>query len=260
MAKYTLDTDFSLLNGPKAHNWILRFRNMADTAFAGKDNRSRLLGNLLIIEQYVNTLKKGLSADGKQISTVLQNALDFLWNYLDGHTAVTDFQDFANNIYASTLTYYADEELTDAQTRFYQEYFGDGELCSIEWQNITWASWLLMEVVAIEGGRLDFEEASTYEQISFAYIDTDLIPFLTDASISIANVPLSSNTGVDYSKAEEQIYQTPLFQYVIGRIQDSLKSALTATPEQYSSLKAKYQESTIIPAEHITKLMDFQKM
>ena len=117
-----------------------------------------------------------------------------------------------------------------------------------------------MKVVAIEGGRLDFEEASIYEQISFAYIDTDLIPFLTDASISIANVPLFSNTGVDYSKAEEQIYQTPLFQFVIGHIQDSLKSALTATPEQYSSLKAKYQEPTIIPAEYISKLMDFQKM
>lgn len=65
MSKYTLDMDFSLLNGPKAHNWIRRFRDMADSAFSGKDNRSRLLGNLLIIEQYVNTLKIGLSADGK---------------------------------------------------------------------------------------------------------------------------------------------------------------------------------------------------
>ncbi len=260
MAKYTLDTEFSLLNGPKAHNWILRFRSMADAAFAGKDDRSRLLGNLLIMEQYVNTLKKGLSADGKQISAVLQNALDLLWGYLDGCVAVTDLQDLANDIYASTLAYNADEELTDAQMEFYQEHFGDGELSSIEWQNITWASWLLVEVVAIEGGRSDFEEASAYEQISFAYIDVDLIPFLTGASISIADVPLPSNTGADYSKAEEQVYQTSLFRCIIGHIQDGLRAALTATPEQYPSLRAKYQESTIIPSEYINRLMDFQKM
>jgi len=165
MSKYTLDMDFSLLNGPKAHNWIRRFRDMADSAFAGKDNRSRLLGNLLIIEQYVNTLKIGLSADGKQ----------------------------------------------------------------------------------------------SYEQISFAEID-DLLAFLTDASISMENIPLPSSTGADYSKAAEQVYQTALFQSMIERIQDSLKTALLATPEQYPELRAKYQERTIIPVESITKLMDFQRM
>lgn len=35
MGKYTLDTDFSLLNGPKAHNWILRFRDIAGAACWG---------------------------------------------------------------------------------------------------------------------------------------------------------------------------------------------------------------------------------
>lgn len=259
IAKYTLETEFSLLNSPKAHNWILRFRNMADTAFAGKDNRSRLVGNLLIIEQYVNTLRKGLSADGRQLSTVLMNALNFLWDYVEGHTTAADFQDFANNVYASTLAHNADEALSDAEAEFYQKHFSGSKLSSIEWQNITWASHLLMEVLAIEGRQPDLEEAVSYAQISFADID-DLIAFLTDVSIHIANIPLPSSTGADYLKAEEQIYQTALFQYIIEHIQDSLKTALTAAPEQYSALRTKYQAFTIIPAEYITSLMDFQKM
>lgn len=259
MAKYTLDTDFSLLNGPKAHNWILRFRDMANTAFAGKDNRARLLENLLIIEQYVNTLKKGLSADGEQLSAVLQNTLDVLWDYVEGHTAVSNFQDFAHNLYASTLAYNAGEELTEVQAAFYQEHFSGVELSSIEWQNITWTSELLLEVVAIEGGRLDFEEAAAYEQISFAAID-DLLAFLTDASINIIKAAPPSSTGAEYSKEAEGVYQSALFQYIIEHIQDSLKTALTVVPEQYPTLRINYQEITIIPAEHITGLMDFQKM
>ncbi len=259
MSKYTLDMDFSLLNGPKAHNWIRRFRDMADSAFSGKDNRSRLLGNLLIIEQYVNTLKIGLSADGKQLSTVLVSTLDFLWDYTERNASVADFQDFANNVCASAFAHGTGEALTDAQAKFYQKHFGGLELSAIEWQNITWTSGLLMEVTAIEGGRVDFEELESYEQISFAEID-DLLAFLTDASISMENIPLPSSTGADYSKAAEQVYETALFQSMIERIQDSLKTALLATPEQYPELRAKYQERTIIPVESITKLMDFQRM
>ena len=30
--KYTLDTDFSSLNGPKAANWIMGFQDMAEDA------------------------------------------------------------------------------------------------------------------------------------------------------------------------------------------------------------------------------------
>lgn len=259
MGKHTLDTDFSALNGPKAHNWILKFRDMADSAFADRDNRSRLLGSLLIIEQYVHTLREGLSADGKQISPVLETALDYLWDYLEGRAAATDFQDFANNIYAGSLACSVGEELTDTQEKFYQEHFHDTELSPVERQIITWVSGLLVEVVAIEGGRLDFEEIADYERISFADID-DLIAFLTDAAISIAGISLLSDKGGDYARAAEQVYQTALFRHMIEHIQNSLQTALNAAPEQYSSLRTEYQKYTIIPAEYIADLMGFQQM
>ena len=40
--KYTLDTDFSSLNGPKAANWIMGFQDMAEDAFADSNSHSRL--------------------------------------------------------------------------------------------------------------------------------------------------------------------------------------------------------------------------
>lgn len=54
--KYTLDTDFSSLNGPKASNWIMDFQDMVCDAFADSNRHSWLLGNLLILEPYLHTL------------------------------------------------------------------------------------------------------------------------------------------------------------------------------------------------------------
>lgn len=256
MSKYSLDTDFSSLNGPKANNWILRFRDIAETAFKNSDTRSRLLGNLLVIERYVHTLQQGLSFKGKSPTPVLINALDLLWSYAEGRITVIEFQDFANNIYASTLAYNSDEELTDIQADFYKSYFENEPPTAIEWQIITWVSGLLIKLVAIEGGRLDFEEIASYEQIGFADFD-DLFGFLTDACIYLANIPLSSSTGRDYEKATEQLYKTPLFCHIVENIQGSLKTAIAATSEQYQSLRMECQQLTIIPNEYAANLMNF---
>lgn len=258
MAKYTLDTEFSTLNGPKAKNWVLKIRNMADSAFSGSDNRARLVGSLLIIEQYAHTLRKGLAAIGKCPSSILSKALDLLWRYVDNCTMNADFQDFANNIYACTLAHNADEELTDTQEFFYKEHFSSVELCVIEWEIITWAASLLIELVAIEGGCLDFEEVESYEQISFYNLD-DLLGFLTDASMYFTNLG-PPDTGRDYAKAQEQVYETPLFQYIAEHIRLGLKTALATSADQYSALRVEYQQRSIIPEEYIPALMKFQQL
>ena len=101
--KYTLNTDFSSLNGPKAANWIMGFQDMAEDAFADSGSHSRLLGNLLILEPYMHTLRQGLADLGRTVPVILQKAIDLLWDYLEGKKAVSDFQDFANNLYAAKL-------------------------------------------------------------------------------------------------------------------------------------------------------------
>ena len=120
--KYTLDTDFSSLNGPKAANWIMGFQDMAEDAFADSSSHLRLLGNLLILEPYIHTLRQGLADTGRSVSDVCQEALDILWDYLEGKNAVSDFEDFANNLYAATLNYDVGEEITDAQAEFYEKH------------------------------------------------------------------------------------------------------------------------------------------
>lgn len=255
--KYTLNTDFSSLNGPKAANWIMGFQDMVEDAFADSSSHSRLLGNLLILESYVHTLCQGLADKDKTVPAVLQEALDLLWGYLEGDKAPSEFQDFANNLYAATLNYNVGEEITDAQAEFYRNSVDISWGSTCEWQILTWLSVLLMEVVAINGGRLDFEEYEEYEQeVDFAEME-EMLNMLADACIEFTDTPLPSNKAKDVMDAQEQVYQTPMFQQFIERIQRGLQTALSATPEQYPALREEYRQYTILPEEYATRLLEF---
>lgn len=188
--KYTLDTDFSSLNGPKAVNWIIGFQDMTEDAFADSSSHSRLLGNLLILEPYLHTIRQGLADRGRTVPAILQEALDILWDYLEGRKAPSDFQDFANNLYAATLNYNVGEEITDAQAEFSRKYVDIPWGKNSVWQILTWLSVLLMEVVAISGGWLDFEE---YEQdVDFVEME-EMLNMLVDVFIDLTDTPLHSN-------------------------------------------------------------------
>ena len=250
--KYTLDTDFSSLNGPKAVNWIIGFQDMTEDAFADSSSHSRLLGNLLILEPYLHTIRQGLADRGRTVPAILQEALDILWDYLEGRKAPSDFQDFANNLYAAALDYNVGEEITDAQAEFSRKYVDIPWGKNSEWQILTWLSVLLMEVVAISGGWLDFEE---YEQdVDFVEME-EMLNMLVDVFIDLTDTPLQSNKAVDVMNAQEQVYQTPLFRQFIERIQNGLKAALSATPEQYPALREEYRQYAILPEEYAARLL-----
>jgi len=250
--KYTLDTDFSSLNGPKAANWIMGFQDMAEDAFADSSSHSRLLGNLLILEPYLHTIRQGLADRCRTVPAILQEALDILWDYLEGRKAPSDFQDFANNLYAAALDYNVGEEITDAQAEFSRKYVDIPWGKNSEWQILTWLSVLLMEVVAISGGWLDFEE---YEQdVDFVEME-EMLNMLVDVFIDLTDTPLQSNKASDVMNAQEQVYQTLLFRQFIERIQNGLKAALSATPEQYPALREEYRQYTILPEEYAVKLL-----
>ncbi len=78
-----------------------------------------------------------------------------------------------------------------------------------------------------------------------------------DASIELIGMPLSSNKVADVMNAWERISQTPLFRQVIERIQNGLKAALSAVPEQYPVLREEYRQYTILPEEYAAKLLEF---
>ncbi len=172
---------------------MMGFQDIAHDAFADSGSHSRLLGNLLILKSYMHTLRQGLAEQGRMVPVILQKAIDPLWDYLEGKKAVSDFQDFANNLYAAALDYNVGEEIADAQAEFSRNFVDIpwGKTC--EWQILTWLSTLLMEVVATCGGRLDFEEFEDYEQeIDFSEMD-EMLNMLADAGIELTGMPLSSN-------------------------------------------------------------------
>lgn len=147
----------------------------------------------------------------------------------------------------------------DAQTEFYRANFNDVNDNACEWQILTWCSTLFMYLVADVGGRLDFEEFEVDElgiQADFGGMD-EMLSMLGDTCIELTNTPCPSNRAKDVEKAMDLVYQMPLFRQLVGLIQGALKTALTATPEQYSILRTEYQSKGILPEEYATGLLSF---
>lgn len=253
---FGINTDFSLLDALQSHNWMRGVDEMVENAFQESSSHCRLLGNMLILEQYTNTLRHGLSVEGKKPSAVLQHSIDLLWGYLENSLELKDFESFANNLYAVTLAYEVGEDLTAPQKVFDDEYFGDKKLNSIEWQLLNWTSMLLMELVANLGGRIDIDSFENRKEIDF-YGVSEMLNLLEDAYIDFTNTPLPSSKATDLSAALSQVYQTPLFRQLIGKILTCLKAALVAAPDQYSALRQEFMNDTIIPKELSKNLMEF---
>ena len=247
MKKYALDTNFSLLNSSQANEWLSKFLEIAEIAFKDSNNNIRLLGNLLVLERYVNTLRQGLAAKGKHLSAGLQHSIDLLWEYLEGYLTPTDFQDFANDFYTCLLAFNVGTT-QDAPKEFYELYFRDTNCEAYELLAIEWSSGLLMQLVSIAGGRLDYEEFENYEKIDFYGIDI-MFHILEDGYIETTNTLCSL-------KEREQICQTPLFRQIIVYAQDDLQKALNAVPNQFLSLRNKYQKYMFVPEGYETNLRE----
>ena len=158
-----------------------------------------------------------------------------LWNCLKEQMVSTDMQDFANDLYACSLEHNAGEDLTDTQEVFFKKHFGGSKKSTYEWSVTDDIAVLLMKCTAIYGGRLDFEEFEACEQIDFREISYSL-DFFQDVCIGFTNTPCPTARAKDVEKALELVYQTPLFRQLVDLTQGALKTALTATPEQYSAL------------------------
>lgn len=255
MGRFTLDTNFSSLTDAETHDWILGFPKMVMEAFADSDDRTRLLGNLLVLEQYVHTLQQGMSEDGREVSDVLKRALGLLWEYLEGRTNPMDFEDFANNLNACVLACNTGENLTETQEEFFNAHFPDGDLAD-EWLALEWCAILLMTLVVNAGGRVDFEDCLEKAPIDFYGLE-ELLTLLEDACIELTNTPKLSDRAVDLEKACSLVHQTPLFRQIVENIQKSLKTALIATPKQFAALREEYQNDTILPKEYAADLLEY---
>lgn len=259
--KYTLDTDFSTLRGAETERWMEGFPEMTKSAFDGRDNRTKLLAHLLILEPYVHTLRLALAEQDEQPSKVLERGMELLWGYLEGKAGLADFEDFANNLFSATIHYNTGEELTEAQREFYEEHLQALEGNGLEWSVLGWISDLLITLTASEGGRLDFpldaeSQLPAYRQIFFTDVE-ELLNGLADFCIDALDIPMASRRAKDYISAINQAYETPLFRQVVAQVLQGMRTALTAQPEQYEALRQEYQDYVLVPEEYLEEFSGF---
>lgn len=256
MAEYTLFTDFTTLSKKDADDFVANFGRLANDTFQNKSNQLRILGNLLVLEQYFNTLCQAMTAKSEEPIPIVHETIDMLWDYLYGKIEIHDFEDLANNIYACVLSYMVGEELTDEQYEFYEKYFDNSEDNLFQWNVISWVSTLFMELTAIHGGRLDFDEFECCEYIDFVEID-EMLNVLSDACIEFTDIERKSNMAKDVIEAFENVYITPLFQSIIYKVQKGLKDAINAEVEDYEKLRNEYKNYTILPEEFAVAFLEF---
>lgn len=255
MGEYTLKTDFAALEEPQAYKYLKDFKGIVEEAFEHSDNHRRLLANLLVLERYCNTVQQGLAADGAQLSVCFRYAQGLLWDYLGGRVTTADFQDFANDYYAWLLANNVGEPM-DIPEGFYVEYFADSCLEAYEWFAVEWSSGLLMQLVSIEGGRVDYEGFEGCREIDF-YGPLCMLDMLEDACIELTDTILVSNRGTDLEAAMTQVRKTSLFQQIVMHVQNGLHTALLAASAEYEALRKEYGQYTFIPEQYAARLLAY---
>ena len=210
MQEYTLKTKFAALKVPQANEYLMDFGKIIEKAFEYRDSRPRLLGNLLVLERYCNTVQRGLEGLETQLFVCLRYAQGLLWDYLGRRVTAADFQDFANDYYA----WFSEKgvEHNDAPKGFcsehFAEYFADSCPDPYEWVAVEWSSELLMQLVSIEGGRVDYEN---FEECG--KLDLDWVPYMLEIILEtvcerLASAIVASNRKVDSEKSMIQVHNS----------------------------------------------------
>ena len=258
MQEYTLKTKFAALKVPQANEYLMDFGKIIEKAFEYRDSRPRLLGNLLVLECYCNTVQRGLEGLETQLFVCLRYAQGLLWDYLGRRVTAADFQDFANDYYA----WFSEKgvEHNDAPKGFcsehFAEYFADSCPDPYEWVAVEWSCDLLMQLVSIEGGRVDYEN---FEECG--KLDLDWVPYVLEIILvavceRLASAIVASNRGVDLEKSMTQVHNSLAWEIVMY-VQNDLQTALLAAPAEYEALRKEYAQYTIIPEQYAAWMWEY---
>ena len=234
MEKFTLDTDLVTSDKIQVKAWMMEFRNLVENAFANCGNEQRLLGNLVVLTRYRNTLQQGLAREGKVLSLGLRRAVELLWDFLEKNTSPLKLADFSNLLYDCHYINSVGES-DELPEPFYTENFGNGYPCAYEWMAVEWASGLLMQLVAIAGGRLDYDDFEDFEHVDFygVHLLLDQLEVITEN------------------------WETLSFQKIAQIVKNDLQRARNSCPEMFVLLRSEYQKYTLMTEENAKKLLDY---
>lgn len=255
MPAYTLWTDFSSLSGREGSDWLGDLYRMAEDAFRDSDDKHRLLGNLLVLERYRNTVCQGLAKRGEELSPVLLQGTGLLWDHLEGRIEPASFQDFANSLEGCVFAQNVGTS-DDAPPDFYHKFFAGRSLTGYEWLAVEWVSGLLIQLVYLAGGTVEDPDFGEIDWLDF-YGVCDMMNILEDACTQLTGVPARSHLVGDCLTALEQVHQAPLFQQMVADVQGDLKAALSAPPDRYAALREEYRQHTILPAGYAPRLLEY---
>ena len=263
MQEYTLKTKFAALEVPQAIEYLMDFGKIIEKAFEYRDSRPRLLGNLLVLERYCNTVQLGLEGHETQLSVCLRYAQGLLWDYLGGRVTAADFQDFANDYYAWFSKEGGDQfEHNDAPEGFcsehFAEYFADSCPDPYEWIAVEWSCDLLMQLVSIEGGRVDYENFEECGKLDLYWVPYVLEIIQVGVCGWLASAIVASNREADSEKSITQVYNS-LSREIVMYVQKDLKTALWAAPMEYEALRKEYGQYTLIPEQYAGVLKNDQR-
>lgn len=231
-------------DGAWVKTWPADFVNWAGSAFEGCGNGQRLLGNLLVLSRYANTLGQGLAGKGKELLLNLQRATALLWDFLDGNIAPMEFTDFAALLYDCCYIQSTEEwdeldelweELGEVPELFQEVYIGDDRPYACEWMAVEWAARLLLQLVSIAGGRLDFDEFENCEHVDFygVYLMLEHLEYIAGAG------------------------EMPSFQEIARTVREDLQRAQGAAPEEFALLREEYRSYTIVPEKYAQNLQKY---
>ncbi len=263
--EYTLKTNFAALKVPQANEYLMDFGKIIEKAFEYSDSRPRLLGNLLVLERYCNTVQQGLEGHETQLSVCLRYAQGLLWDYLGGRVTAADFQDFVNDYYAWFSKEGVDApsdqflEHNDAPEGFcsehFAEYFADSCPDPYEWVAVEWSCELLMQLVSIEGGRVEYENFE-----GCGRLDLDWVPYVLEIILMVcerlASAIVASNRGVDSEKSMTQVHNS-LAREIVMYVQNDLQTDLLAAPAEYEALRKEYGQYTLIPEQYAAWMREY---
>lgn len=112
MGELTFFTDFTTLNQKDAGDWVEESYTLVEAALKESSHEVHVLANVLLLEQYFNTWRQGLQQEGKELAPVVSKTMELLWDYLFETKKPSEFENYANYLYACTLEYLVGEELT----------------------------------------------------------------------------------------------------------------------------------------------------
>lgn len=258
MSELTFFSDFTSLSQKDAGKWVEKCSTLAEAALKDSSHKVHVLANVLLLEQYFNTWRQGLQKEGKELAPVVSITMELLWDYLFGTKTPSEFDSYANCLYAGTLEDLVGEELTtEEQNEFYQKYFNHIDFQTIPWVVLSSAAVLMLELVSIYGGKVEFDELKDCDEVSFLVID-DMLNQLNDVCVELAGIECPSCFAKDVIKAMDEALVTTLFQSIVSKVQKSFLDAMNTEPQDYEKLREAYRQYAILPEEFVCDFLDYE--